>query len=385
MKVSGEWLTAPPPQRALALLGDAGHQALAVGGCVRNALLGMPVADVDIATDARPERVMQLAADAGLKAVPTGIDHGTVTLVVSGTGFEITTFRSDVATDGRRATVRFSDDVAEDARRRDFTINALYVTAGGTLVDPLDGLTDLRARRLRFIGSPVNRIREDYLRILRLFRFHAWYGDLENGLDADALAACEAEREGIARLSAERITTEIRKLLSAPDPVPSLEAMERIGVLTLVLPGAGTSAIGRLVVLEQNAGIPPAWQRRLICLGGDALSRMRFSKVEMRRLKAIGEALQTPAEVAETAYLHGREAALDAALTAAALIGASSVPTTLADDAARGAAAVFPVTAKDLLGRMPPGPELGAELERLRDRWIRSGFRLGREELLEDR
>nr|MDA3889890.1 CCA tRNA nucleotidyltransferase [Allgaiera sp.] len=217
MKITGAWLTRPETRAVCAALTGAGHRALFVGGCVRNALLGVAVADIDIATDAAPETVTILAENAGLKAVPTGIDHGTITVVSGGIAHEVTTFRRDVETFGRHATVAFTADPAEDAARRDFTMNALYATPEGEVLDPLGGLPDLQARRLRFVGDPASRIREDYLRILRFFRFHAWYGDQQEGLDPEGIAACAENLDGLAGLSRERIGTEMRKLLSAPD------------------------------------------------------------------------------------------------------------------------------------------------------------------------
>ena len=192
-RVRGEWISCASTQEVLAMLEGGGHLAYVVGGCVRNALMGVPVSDVDIATDARPERVMALAEAAGLKPVPTGIDHGTVTVVAEGIGHEVTTFRADVETDGRRAVVRYSDDISEDAARRDFTMNALYADARGDVLDPLGGLPDLEARRVRFIRDAGERIREDYLRILRFFRFNAWYGDPEQGVDPEVFPAMRSE------------------------------------------------------------------------------------------------------------------------------------------------------------------------------------------------
>ncbi|MGB3406471.1 MAG: CCA tRNA nucleotidyltransferase, partial [Jannaschia sp.] len=238
MKIEADWLTAAGTQAVMAMLSQAGHQALGVGGCVRNALLRRPVADVDIATDALPRQVMDLARTAGFGAIPTGIDHGTVTVVVAGAPFEVTTFRRDVETDGRHAVVVFSRDVAEDAARRDFTMNALYARADGTVIDPLEGLADLRAGVVRFIGDPVERITEDYLRILRFFRFTAWYGDPATGLQPEGLAACAEHADGLARISAERIGQEMCKLLGAADPAPAVAAMARAGILARVLPGA---------------------------------------------------------------------------------------------------------------------------------------------------
>ena len=206
MMLAADWLAAPGSRSVMALLRAGGHGAWFVGGCVRNGLIGAPVEDIDITTDAHPDRVMALAKAAGINAVPTGIAHGTVTLIADHRPFEITTLRRDIATDGRRATVAFTDRLDQDAARRDFTMNALYATADGAVIDPTgQGLADLAARRLRFIGAPADRITEDYLRILRFFRFHAWYADPAGGIDPDGMAACAALAEGIAGLSRERI------------------------------------------------------------------------------------------------------------------------------------------------------------------------------------
>ena len=203
--LQADWVTSASARKVCGMLTDAGHRALFVGGCVRNELLGAAVADIDIATDARPERVMDLAGPAGLYTVPTGIGHGTVTVVADGQPFEVTTFRRDVETDGRRAVVAFTDSLKADARRRDFTMNALYAKPDGKILDPLGGIDDLRHRRVRFIENAEARIREDYLRILRFFRFNAWYGDPESGLDSEGLAACAALSEGLETLARERI------------------------------------------------------------------------------------------------------------------------------------------------------------------------------------
>ena len=205
--ISGEWIT-----RAAGVMAALdGFQALFVGGCVRNALMGLPISDVDIATDARPEQVVQCMQAAGFRTVPTGLAHGTVTVLTGADSYEVTTFRRDMSTDGRHATVAFSTDIAADAARRDFTMNAIYATAGGQVIDPLGGLPDLLARRLRFVGDAGERVREDYLRILRFFRFHAIYGD--DGFDAQALAAIADNLAGLETLSRERVGGEMRKLL----------------------------------------------------------------------------------------------------------------------------------------------------------------------------
>ncbi|MFN3525608.1 MAG: CCA tRNA nucleotidyltransferase, partial [Paracoccus sp. (in: a-proteobacteria)] len=215
-------LSDPALTRVLRALTADGARVWLVGGAVRNALLDEPVDDVDLATDATPDRVIRLAGAAGLRAVPTGIDHGTVTLVAGGQGFEVTTLRRDVATDGRHATVAFSTDLAEDAARRDFTINALYADPQGRVIDPMSGLSDLAARRLRFVGDAGARIREDYLRILRFFRFLARYG---READPQAVAACAALKDGLSRIARERIGAEMKKLLAAPAPGTAVALM----------------------------------------------------------------------------------------------------------------------------------------------------------------
>ena len=376
--VTGDWLTAPGTQAVMGMLEGAGHRALVVGGCVRNALLGAPVADIDIATDARPERVTALAEAAGFRTVPTGIEHGTVTVIAHGVPHEVTAFRRDVATDGRRAVVAFSDRVEEDAARRDFTMNALYAARDGTLVDPLGGLPDLLARRLRFVGTPIDRVREDYLRILRFFRFHAWYADPAGGIDADALDACARGAEGLEGLSAERVGGEMRKVLAAPDPAPALAAMAASGVLMRVLPGADPAILAPLVHLEE--GRAPSWLRRAAALGGEGLrERWRLSNPEARaldlRLDAL--ALGTPPE--EVAWRHGAEAAMDVALVRAAA-GPLPLDPEIPARIAAGAGARFPLAAADLMPALS-GPALGAALRRAEAAWIASGFRLGREAL----
>ncbi|MCF6272315.1 MAG: CCA tRNA nucleotidyltransferase [Rhodobacteraceae bacterium] len=373
MKVTGAtWLAAAQP--VFDMLERAGYRALAVGGCVRNELFGLPVKDVDIATDALPEAVMDLAQSAGLKAVPTGITHGTVTVVYRGEAYEITTFRKDITTDGRHAVVAFSTDIKEDAKRRDFTMNALYATADGTVIDPLGGLDDLLARRLCFIENAFARIEEDHLRSLRYFRFYALYCDPLNGPDMEAIAAISAHLDGLETLSAERVGGEMRKLLAAPDPAPALAIMAQTGVLARVLPGADPRFIAPLVMVE--SGQPIRWLRRLAALGGqDAAVRWRLSKAEQKALADIGKATAMPSLI-EAGYRLGAEAAVDALLVQCASIGVP-VEARVARDIEAAAGQIFPLKADRLVDRIPPGPALGAELKRLEALWISSGFTLG--------
>ncbi|VDC23562.1 CCA tRNA nucleotidyltransferase [Pseudogemmobacter humi] len=379
MRITGDWLTRAGTQEVLAMLEAAGHRAWAVGGCVRNAILGEPVADVDISTDARPERVAALAAAAGLKCVPTGIGHGTVTVIAGHEPYEITTFRRDVETDGRRAVVAFADRIEDDAMRRDFTMNALYARRDGEVSDPLgSGIADALARRIRFVGEPGARIREDYLRILRFFRFLAWYGDPAEGPDPEGLAACAELADGIGTLSRERIGAEMKKLLSAPDPAPAVAAMAASGVLTRILPGADPRALPVLVHLEN--GEPPRWTRRLACLGGEGWRDLRLSSAETRSMESLSEATREGGLPAALGHMFGAEIATDAILARAALTG-NPPPRGWRENIARGAAGTFPVTAADLMPGLS-GPALGARLRALKQAWLASDLRLSRAALL---
>lgn len=377
MKVAALWTTDGDAQSVCAALTGAGYQALFVGGCVRNTLLGVPVTDYDIATDALPETVTNLAESAGLKVVPTGLEHGTVTVVSGGKPHEVTTFRRDIETDGRRAVVAFSTDVADDAARRDFTMNAIYATAGGEIIDPLGGLPDLFARRVRFVGDAAQRIAEDYLRILRFFRFYAWYGDQAEGIDPEGLAACAELSAGIETLSRERVGAEIKKLLAAPDPAPAVASMARAGILAAVLPGADDRALGPLVYLA--AGRSPRWQARLAVMGGD-VEGLRLSRAEARDLDALREAAGSALGAAALGYRLGVELGADAVLVRAAMFG-QAVPEGWEAEVARGAAAVMPVTAADLMPALQ-GPALGARLKEIERRWLAADLRPGRDELL---
>ena len=379
MMVSGDWLTRPATQALCAALQAGGHRVFFVGGCVRNALLGEMVGDLDLATDALPEKVVRLVEAAGFKAIPTGIDHGTVTVLAGGLPHEITTFRRDVQTDGRHAVVAYSTDLAQDAARRDFTMNALYADPSGEVIDPLGGLPDLRARRLRFVGEPAQRIREDYLRILRFFRFSATYGDPALGMDAEGLAACAELADGIDGLSRERIGAEMRKLLSARDPAPALASMAASGVLRHVLSGADPRYVAPLVHLE--AGAPPHWQRRLVVLGGqDWDSALRLSRSEQGLMARLRDQVGNALSPAALGWRLGPDAGADAVLARAAVLE-SPLPDEWKADVARGAASRFPVTAADLMPALA-GPALGAKLAELESRWLASDLRLSRDDLL---
>ncbi|MCC7320067.1 MAG: CCA tRNA nucleotidyltransferase [Rubellimicrobium sp.] len=382
MRITADWVQDRDAQAVLAAIMAGGHAAWFVGGCVRNALIGAGASDIDIATDAMPEQVIALAGRAGLRTVATGIDHGTVTVIAGGRPHEVTTFRRDVETRGRHATVAFGGTLHEDAARRDFTMNALYAAPDGTVCDPLGtGIDDIAAGRLRFIGDAGTRIREDYLRILRFFRFHAWYGDPQGGIDAEGLAACAAELDGLEGLSRERIGSEMRKLLGAPDPALAVAAMAMAGVLLRILPGAGAQTLAVLVHVEGAAGLAPDWIRRLAALGAEeAADRLRLSRAEGRRLTRLTCAMEADLPAQEIGYRLGAEDGADVLALRAAMAGQEIDANALAR-MRDGAARVFPLRAADL----PPalkGAEIGATLDRLEADWIAGGFAADREALL---
>ena len=378
MRIKADWVEAAHSRAVIQALDGHGFF---VGGCVRNALLEVPVADVDIATPLPPEIVLARLHERNIKAIPTGLQHGTITAVHGGVPVEITTFRRDIETDGRHAKVVFTDDIAQDASRRDFTMNALYADQTGKVVDPLGGLSDLQARRVRFIGQAQDRIREDYLRILRFFRFFAWYG--ADGINAEGLAACAELADGLDRLARERVGQEFRKLLGSPDPSAAIASMHTSGILMRCLPGAVAEVLPVLVHLEHALGIAPDWLRRLACLGGEALSdNLRLSKVEDRTLAVLRTAIATGEPDMVTAYRHGSDIARSAALILAASSGAQP-SASLEADIADGAGKTLPLQAQDLkqIG-VSPGPALGKLLRDAEQRWIKSGFALDKSALI---
>ena len=374
-----EWLSASGNRALAKAFETQGHQLAYVGGCVRNWVMGRLVTDMDLATSATPHQMMELAETHSLKAIPTGFDHGTVTFVLEGVPFEVTTFRRDVETDGRHATVAFSTSLEEDARRRDFTMNALYLSADGTLIDPLGGVEDARAGRVRFIGKPEDRITEDALRILRFFRFFAQYGDPSQGIDAEGLAACAANWAMLEPISKERITAELLKLLGAADPAPAIAALSQSGGLSALLPGADDRFLAPLVHFEGQAGCAQGALSRLAILGGTR-DRLRLSRAQEATLRALSESIEQQTPLHQIAYQENEAMAVSVMLIRAAMFEA---PPTAHDWALirKGAQAEFPVSAKDLMPGLQ-GPALGKTLKALEARWIASEFSLSKEALL---
>lgn len=367
-RIAPDWLTAAQTRAVMKALAPA--RPLFVGGCVRDALMGRASEDIDIAVVSPPDQTMALAEGAGLRAIGTGVEHGVVTVIVDGAPFEVATLRRDVATDGRRAVVAFTDRIEDDAARRDFTLNALYANAGGDVLDPLgEGLADLEARRIRFIGDARLRLREDYLRILRFFRFHAQFGI--SPLDKAGLAACLAERGGLEAISAERIGAEMKKMLSAPDPGAAVLGMGPI--LTDILPDAHWPS--GLIAAEAGWRLPPEPMRRIAALEAASLDRLRLSKAETAQVEAINRCKDL--SLNEAVYRHGAKAAIDGLVVSGAPYSDQT------RDIKRAQEAVFPVTAADLMDRgVAKGPKLGAALKRLEADWIAAGFTLSKSDLL---
>jgi poly(A) polymerase len=383
------WLKAGEVARLLALLDRDGEEARVVGGAVRNALLRLAVAEIDVATTAVPDEVIRRVTAAGFKAVPTGIEHGTITVVVDQHPFEVTTLREDVETFGRKAKVVFGRDWSADAARRDFSINALSVSAAGELFDYVGGLGDIAARKVRFIGDPRQRIAEDYLRILRFFRFHAWYG--EGAPDTAGLHACIVARAGLDTLSRERVRMELLKLMLAPHAAPTLAVMAETGILGSVLGGVALLAsFENMAKVEAAIGAEPDAVQRLgalnVTIREDAerlAQRLRLSNAEAERLAALDPWRRiSPAagEPAARALLHklGPQSFTDRVLLAWARsrVGAADAAwRELARLPQRWTVPAFPLKSADFVQRgVPAGPALGAAMRAAKEAWIEADF-----------
>ena len=363
-------------KRVLNALGAGPDVARFVGGAVRDALLDRPLHDIDIATSRLPEETLALLGAAKIKAVPTGLKHGTITAVVNGRGIEVTTLRLDMATDGRHAEVAFTEDWRADASRRDFTMNALSLDPSGDLYDYFGGQDDLATQRVRFVGDAETRVREDYLRILRFFRFLAWYGD---GIpDEAALEACAAGREGLQHLSAERIRVEMLKLLSAPRPLLAIQAMANVGVLAELLgKAASPSGLAKLLPIELEpdpllrlAAISPGDKDHMLSIA----EGLRLSNAERRRLTDLASPLDDLNALPAVA-LHrlGGDLYRQRVLLAAAIEDAPYKERMVEADAWMPQS--FPIVGRDLLALgIPKGPSVGELLSALECWWVAGGF-----------
>ncbi len=384
------WLTSGPVARLFDMLDCDGEEARAVGGAVRDALIDRPVGEIDIATTAVPGEVVRRAARANIRSVPTGIDHGTVTLIVEGRPFEVTTLREDVETFGRRAKVAFGRNWQHDAQRRDFTINALSASRDGKVHDYVGGVADLEARRVRFIGDAATRIAEDYLRIMRFFRFHAAFG--EGAPDAVALAACIAAREGLDTLSRERVRTELLKLLTARRAPQAASVMADAGLLTRILGGVPlVVSLARMAEIERSLNAMPDALRRLgalaVFVAEDAerlFQRLRLSNAEHQRLVLMSDGWWRIERAMQTRQARGLVYRVGAAGYVDRTLLAWTRSRDGADDASWRALAEFPrdwtppkfpLAAADFIARgVVKGPALGAALRRAEEAWIAADF-----------
>lgn len=400
--IQDDWLKGEQLQRLFDILCAEGGDARVAGGAVRNALMGVPASDIDLCTTLVPQEVVKRLETAGHKAVPTGIEHGTITAVIDSEAFEVTTLRKDIETNGRHAVVEFGTDWEADANRRDLTINGLYCDRDGKVYDYVDGYKDILSRDVRFIGDAATRIKEDSLRILRFFRFFAWYGD--GRPDASGLKACAAGRELLAGLSVERVWAELKKMLSAPDPGRAILWMRTTGILGGVLPEThkwGTDAMPGLFRLEQEQNWQPDALFRLMGMVRPDVEtmktlskRMAFSNKETQRMIAWAD---NPAPTADTSitdlkkllyrgdvlglidsiklevvHLRGREEE-----------EAANKMLELINHAQNWQRPTFPLQGQDLIAAgIKPGPEMGQRLKALEEAWIDSGFKLDRDALL---
>ena len=372
---AAKWRRRRGMARLLDALGAGDGLTRYVGGAVRDELLHLPVNDVDLATRLRPEEVIERLEAVKIRAVPTGIDHGTITAVSSGHAVEVTSLRRDVSTDGRRATVAFTDDWQADAARRDFTINALSADAEtGEVFDYFGGLEDLEARRVRFIGNPYERIAEDHLRILRFFRFHARFGEGEP--DEPALDACTARANDLMALSRERIADELLKLLAVPDPTPTVAIMLDRAILRPVVPEIDEDAhkaLQALVQAEREARIKPDALRRLLALlpRDPAVTekiavRLKLSTKARKRLACSAED-QLDVNPNALAYYVGHQCAIDRLLLAGATAGAAGIGTWHAPR--------LPIGGGELIKRgLHPGPVVARTLRTIERKWVEAGF-----------
>ncbi|MEH6487061.1 CCA tRNA nucleotidyltransferase [Hyphomonas oceanitis] len=394
--ISPSWLSGEGTQAVMAALEAArpGGSRF-VGGCVRNAFRGTTQDDddIDIATQLEPPATMAALHAAGIRALPTGIEHGTITAIYKSRPFEITTLRRDVETDGRRAVVAFTEDWAEDAARRDFRLNALYADLNGQVFEPIaQGVSDALSGRVIFIGDADERLREDYLRILRFFRFNAWYGET---IDPDGLAACARQMQGLDKIAAERIWKELKKLLTAPDPSAAVLAMEESGVLEQVLPGTEAGGLVALCEAEKRAGLGADPMRRVMALlprrgrEVDAMAaRLKLSNEEHRRLSAWASAGMdhveglAPQDLHAAIYAYGPEAVADRAVLEAAQTERIDALASRLDAITGWKRPVFPVGGDDAMAAGLSGPEVGQALRAAEAAWIESDFTMGRTELL---
>ena len=366
-------------------LESAGGEAYLVGGCVRNTILGKPFTDIDIATDLLPEQVVKISKKEGYKVIQTGLPYGTVTIVNAGRKFEVTTFRSDIKTYGRKASVKFTADIKLDAMRRDFTMNSIYMNISGQIIDPLESMGDLLKGKIKFIGNPSERIREDKLRILRFFRFLAEFNKGRSDIDQDTMEALYKYKKEVKSLSRERIWMELKRILSVPEPQHIFSIMIEKGILDEALPSIELEGLSKVVSAEKKYSVSTSHLIRLFSLnktiGKKWANYVSLTSNEAKILEFIKESLVHYKDLKTVAYKFGRVVAEGWLLNYDDGFS-EMIPSKISEIIDNGCNTFFPVSGVDLLEEMEEGPELGRQMEWLEDLWIKSGFTMGKKELL---
>ena len=374
MQINSEWIKNKSLQNILKILKKADHNAYLVGGCIRNSILNFPVNDIDISTDAKPQETLDLFNIGSFKATPTGFSHGTVTVVSGGIPYQITTMRSDQNTDGRHADVSFSDNITEDAERRDFTINALYADPNGKIIDPIGGLKDFRPLKIKFIGNANNRIQEDYLRILRFFRFHAQFSEFVIDFEQDALDAIKNNQNSLKLLSKERVWNEFQKILLSKNPSRALLEMSKIGILEKVSIDGGIKNIKNLISIEEKMGIEPEAIRRLVAITRNTeKTSLNLSRKEARKFSLLKSLLGKKFDLAELVYQFNKEIAQS---VLAIYTFNQGEKLKLSDVAKIEKACLYPCPISGAhLSKYMSGEDVGIKLKEAQRVWIKSNFK----------
>ena len=383
MQINSEWIKNKVTQNILKIFEGADHNAYLVGGCIRNSILNIPVTDIDISTDATPQQTVDLFNRENFKVAPTGFSHGTVTVISEDIPYQITTMRSDQNTDGRHADVVFSDDIKKDAERRDFTINALYADSTGKIINPIGGLEDFNPLAIKFIGDPNNRIQEDYLRILRFFRFHAQFSELVTQFDKVALDAIKKNQDGLKKLSKERIWSELKKILSTSNPARSLYKMSQLGILEIILENKNVHNIKRFNLIEKKMGLEPEPIRRLVAITENTEDTfLNLSRKEAKKFSLLKGLLKKKHDPAELVYQFNREIA-QSVLAIYTFYKGEKLK--LSDIKKIEKACLFPcpITGAQISKYMD-GEAVGIKIKEAQRAWINSNFKSDEAKILSD-
>jgi len=380
-KLENNWLNQASAQCLSKAFKNYGYQALFVGGCVRNSILKVPVTDIDMATDALPETIIKISKENNFKFILTGLTHGTITIIIDKIAYQITTFRNDITNDGRHAKVEFTTSLLLDASRRDLTINAIYCDSYGKIIDPLNVLEDLNNRVIKFIGDPNKRIAEDYLRILRFFRFQAIYGNEMLEINVPALAACREHKSKLVKLSKERITSELRKLFLSNNPTRTIIKMTDTGILNQLFKNCSINSFISYIEAEKKYKIKINWIGRLLSLQGSNIEEvLTLTRQELKMIKYTKKAIGQNVPIFEFSYYNGIEYGIMYLLLQHGM-KKTTVNKILINKVSSIVTRKFPVTAKDLMPKLK-GKKLGDELKKLESQWIKSDFTLNKNQLL---